>query len=103
MVNATMRGDAKPSSCSKRSSTTCRKPKVEATSVKPSQSGTKWRRNCAVSSFTAGGSSTSSAISVSATSPTGRLMRKIQCQEKPSVSQPPSSGPMAGATITVTP
>ena len=63
----------------------------------------KFLRNCAVSSLTACGSSTRNQISVSATQPTGRLIRKIQCHEKLSVSQPPSSGPMAGATITVTP
>ena len=35
--------------------------------------------------------------------PTGMLMKKIQCQLKLSVIQPPSVGPMAGATTTAMP
>jgi len=95
--------DANPSSCSKRSSVICKQPKVSATSRKPNQSGMKCARNRRVSSRTAAGSSTSSQISVSAIRPTGRLIRKIQCHEYDSVSQPPSTGPTAGATTTVTP
>src|SRR5215472_19058308 len=41
--------------------------------------------------------------SVSDSSPTGRLIRKHQCQEYVSVSQPPSTGPAAGALTTVMP
>jgi hypothetical protein len=36
-------------------------------------------------------------------SPIGTLMKKIQCQEKLSVIQPPIVGPTVGATITATP
>ena len=35
--------------------------------------------------------------------PTGRLIRKHQCHEYESVSQPPSVGPTAGAVTTVSP
>jgi len=49
------------------------------------------------------GSSTSQCTSASETSPIGTLMKKIQCQEKLSVIQPPIVGPMVGATITATP
>ncbi len=35
--------------------------------------------------------------------PNGTLMKKIQCQEKWSVSQPPSVGPMVGAMMTAMP
>ena len=35
--------------------------------------------------------------------PIGPLMRKIQCQDRLSVSQPPSVGPTVGATSTATP
>ena len=35
--------------------------------------------------------------------PIGTLMKKIQCQEKLSVIQPPSVGPTVGATITAMP
>ena len=44
-----------------------------------------------------------SAISAIAIAPTGPLIRKHQCQEKLSASQPPSVGPTTGATTTATP
>ncbi len=50
-----------------------------------------------------GGSSTSLFDRYSDISPIGRLMKKIQCQLKLSVIQPPSVGPMAGATTTAMP
>ena len=42
-------------------------------------------------------------MSAIAISPTGPLMRKHQCQEALSESQPPSVGPTTGATTTATP
>ncbi len=39
----------------------------------------------------------------SESAPMGRLMKKIQCQLKLSVIQPPRVGPMAGATTTAIP
>jgi len=42
-------------------------------------------------------------VSNSESSPTGRLMKKIQCQLKLSVIQPPRVGPIAGATTTAIP
>ena len=49
------------------------------------------------------GSSTSQCTSASDAIPIGTLMKKIQCQEKLSVIQPPIVGPTVGATITATP
>ena len=53
--------------------------------------------------FSQGGSSTRRLVRNSESRPTGRLMKKIQCQLKLSVIQPPSVGPMAGATTTAMP
>ena len=50
-----------------------------------------------------GGSSTSAMVIRMATTPTGTLMKKIQRHEKLSVIQPPSVGPMMGATTTPMP
>src|ERR1700733_6303960 len=45
-----------------------------------------------------GGSSINIVIRKTAKIPTGRLIKKVQRQEKSSVSQPPSVGPIIGAT-----
>src|SRR5579884_1222610 len=55
------------------------------------------------SSASHGGSSTSRCVRKSDSKPTGRLIKKIQCQLKLSVIQPPSVGPIAGATTTAMP
>ena len=49
------------------------------------------------------GSSTSQCTKASDASPIGTLMKKIQCQEKLSVIQPPIVGPTVGATMTAMP
>ena len=50
-----------------------------------------------------GGSSTSRVTRMKARIPTGMLMKKIQRQEKLSVIQPPSVGPMEGASTVTSP
>src|SRR5579864_6101071 len=50
-----------------------------------------------------GGSSTNRCVRNNESSPTGKLMKKIQCQLKLSVIQPPRVGPIAGATTTAMP
>ena len=55
------------------------------------------------SSSSQGGSSTKRLVKNNESIPTGMLMKKIQCQLKLSVIQPPSVGPMAGATTTAMP
>src|SRR5208337_4196773 len=50
-----------------------------------------------------GGSSTTVEVRKSERSPTGTFMKKIQRQSKLSVIQPPSVGPIAGATTTAMP
>src|SRR5258708_22944481 len=53
--------------------------------------------------FMYGGSLISTEVSSSEMMPTGTLMKKIQRHEKLSVIQPPSHGPMVGATTTAIP
>ena len=56
-----------------------------------------------VSFFRYGGSSTIRCVRNSDNRPTGRLIKKIQCQLKLSVIHPPSVGPIAGASTTAMP
>ncbi len=87
-----------------RSSVTSRKPSPSATSSMPTPSNrTPLARSCLRSFTTASGSSTRKVTSTSDRSPTGRLIRNTQCQEKSSVITPPRLGPRIGPTITTTP
>ena len=89
--------DLNQSSIWPRSSTTSRQPSVIAISRKPIQStfsppASRSRRSRSSTS----GSSTSQCTSASEAMPIGTLMKKIQCQEKLSVIQPPTVGPTVG-------
>ncbi len=99
-----MSGLANQSSCTPRSSITSSAPSASAMSAAPGRSKcTPRSQRRRRSSTMSGGSSTIVWTRKSDSSPTGTLMRKIQCQENWSVIQPPSSGPSIGARITVKP
>ena len=103
-VKVTIVPDLNQSSIWPRSSTTSRQPSVIAIRAKPTQS--IFRPPASRSSrsrSSTSGSSTSQCTSASDARPIGTLMKKIQCQEKLSVIQPPIVGPTVGATITATP
>ncbi|GJD78885.1 hypothetical protein NBEOAGPD_2105 [Methylobacterium gregans] len=86
------------------SRTTSREPRKVATSRKPTRSKrTPFFRRSRRSRLAASLSSISQYISPSAISPIGPLIRKHQCQEALSESQPPSVGPITGATTMATP
>ena len=98
----TMKGEPNQSSSRPRSSTTSSAPRKVATSMKPTTSNPS-RCCCARSGRAFAGSRRTSAISAIAITPTGPLIRKHQCQDRLSDSQPPSVGPTTGATTTATP
>ncbi len=86
------------------SRTTSSEPRKVATKRKPTISKrTPSRRRRFLSSIADFGSWTSHQINNRAITPTGALMRKHQCQEYWSESQPPSVGPTTGATTMATP
>src|SRR5579862_1844557 len=104
IVNVTIVPDLNQSSIWPRSSTTSRHPSVAAMSAKPTQSTfNPPASRSSRSRLSTSGSSTNQCTSASEASPIGTLMKKIQCQEKLSVIQPPIVGPTVGATITATP
>lgn len=83
---------------------TSSEPRNRATSTKPTMSKRIPFRTSARRSFLAAAlSSMSQYISPRAMTPTGPLIRKHQCQEALSESQPPRVGPITGATTMATP
>jgi hypothetical protein len=83
---------------------TSSEPRKVATRRKPTRSKRiPFSRRARRSRLAASLSSISQYISASAITPTGPLIRKHQCQEALSESQPPSVGPITGATTMATP
>ena len=78
-----------------RSSTIWNAPSPSASSAKPNRSNGR--------GFSSRVSGRNVVIPAKAATPTGRLIRKTQCHEKFSVSQPPSSGPISGPRIKPSP
>ena len=97
---STMKCEPNQSSRWPLSSTTCRAPKPSASSPRPMKST---RNVLLLFFFMYGGSVISRLVSSMEMMPTGILMKKIQRQLKLSVIQPPSVGPIAGASTTAMP
>ncbi len=103
-ATATMKPEPNQSSSRPRSHMISSAPRKVATSAKPTRSKPpSVRRSRCRSSTCARVSRSSSAIDTIVSRPTGPLIRKHQCQETLSDSQPPSVGPTTGATTTATP